>query len=64
MRQKSVDYAKNAKTKYSGDEKMDDEEKIIRIKQVFKMFHNGEDEDGFEIDSIDALMRIESIIKK
>ena len=65
MRQKSVDYAKNAKTKYSGDEKkMDDKEKIIRIKQVFEMFHNGEDEDGFEIDAIDALMRIESIIKK
>ena len=43
---------------------MNDTEKINEIKQVFEMFHNGEDEDGFEIDTIDALMRIERIVKK
>ena len=43
---------------------MDATEKINEIKKVFELFHNGEDEDGFEFDCIDALMRIERIIKK
>lgn len=43
---------------------MNDKEKIREIKGIFEMFHNGEDEDGFEFDSIDALMRIERIVKK
>lgn len=41
---------------------MSDKDKIKAIKNVFEMYHSGEDEDGFEFDSIDALMRIESII--
>ena len=43
---------------------MDDTMKIRKIKRVLELFNNGEDEDGFEMDTIDALMRIESIIKK
>lgn len=43
---------------------MDNDTRIREIKRVFEIYHNGEDEDGFEMDSIDALMRIESIIKK
>ena len=42
---------------------MDSDFKIRKIKRVFELYHNGEDEDGFEMDSIDALMRIERIIK-
>ena len=41
---------------------MDDSEKVKRIKEVFDMFHKGEDENGFELDTIDAMMRIERII--
>lgn len=43
---------------------MDATEKIKEIKKVFELFPNGEDEDVFEFDCIDALMRIERIIKK
>ena len=43
---------------------MDSNTKISEIKRVFELYHKGEDEDGFEMDSIDALMRIESIIKR
>ena len=41
---------------------MDDSEKIKRIKNVFDMFHKGEDENGFELDTIDAMMKIEGIV--
>lgn len=42
---------------------MNDSEKIKAIKKVFKMFHDGEDENGFEIDTIDTMMKIESILE-
>ena len=43
---------------------MNDSEKINEIKKVFKMFHEGEDENGFELDTIDAMIKIERIIEK
>lgn len=43
---------------------MNDSEKIKAIKEVFKMFHDGEDENGFDFDTIDAMMRIESILER
>lgn len=43
---------------------MNDAEKIKEIKEVFRMFHEGEDENGFELDTIDAMMRIETILEK
>lgn len=45
---------------------LDDTQKIIEIKKIFKMFHNGEDEYGYEIDwdTIDVCMKIEQILKR
>ena len=40
-------------------------EKIEEIKKVFELYHKERDEyDEREFDSIDAMMRIEEIIKK
>lgn len=41
---------------------MKDSEKISLIEKVFEMYHD--DDDEFDMDSIDALMRIESILRR
>ena len=43
---------------------MNDSEKISEIREVFKMFHEGEDENGFELDTIDVMLRIEQILER
>ena len=37
---------------------LNDTDKIKEIKKVFRMFHEGEDENGFELDTIDVCMII------
>ena len=39
-------------------------DKIKEIQKVFDLFHKGYDIDGREFDMIDAMMKIEEILKK